>query len=197
MSAGRRCVLDLKAVTETLRGKIASRVTRKIQGFGDRRSEQGIAQGIQHDRKGAFGDVMLVVADRELRDQVPNGIEDRVQGVAIAGKDHPGGKRSGAFFPECVKALVNDHAGVGLTSARSFDSLGDAAVDGIRDRPRQLALKAGCGSEMMEKIGVRAADLRRDSLERHGLRATIDQQLARRGQGGGAAFFGGQAGSSY
>ena len=46
---------------------------------------------------------------------------------------------------------------------------------------------------MMEQVGVGSADLRRDRLERHGLRPLLEQQLAGRVEGGRAAFFGAEA----
>ena len=117
--------------------------------------------------------------------------------VAIAGDDHPGGERAGALLAERIEALVDDHAGVGLAGAGALDRFGNALVDRIRDRLRKLALKPGGGAEMVEQVGVGAADLRGDRLQGHRLRPLVEQQLARRGEGGGAAFFGGQARTSY
>jgi hypothetical protein len=50
---------------------------------------------------------------------------------------------------------------------------------------------------MVQQIGVRPADLRRDGLERYGLGPLCQEQLARRGKRGGPTFFGAEAGSSY
>ncbi len=50
---------------------------------------------------------------------------------------------------------------------------------------------------MMEKIGMRPADLRRDGLQGHGLRALLKQQRSRGFQCGGAALFGVQAFAAY
>ena len=50
---------------------------------------------------------------------------------------------------------------------------------------------------MVEQVGVRPADLRRDGLERHRLWALLEQQPARRGKSGGTAFFRREARSSY
>ena len=50
---------------------------------------------------------------------------------------------------------------------------------------------------MVEQIGVGLADLGRHRLQRHRLRALLDQQRARRLERGGAALFGGQAFASY
>ena len=73
----------------------------------------------------AFGDVALLVADAELGDERPDRIEDRVERVAVAGEDHPGGERAGAFAVERVEGAVDDVAGVGFAGARAFDGFGD------------------------------------------------------------------------
>ena len=53
-----------------------------------------------------------------------------------------------------------------------------------------VALKTGSGAEMVEQIGVGAADLRprRPSASRPA--ALVEQKLPRRAKRGGAAFFG-------
>ena len=50
---------------------------------------------------------------------------------------------------------------------------------------------------MVKQVGMGAVDLRRDRFQGHRLWALIEQQLTRRGEGGGTAFFGGQARTSY
>ena len=74
------------------------------------------------------------MADAELGDEAVDRIEDRVQRVAVAGEDHPGGKRAGAFAAERVEGLIDDVAGVGLAGARAFDgfarwSVTESAID--------------------------------------------------------------------
>ena len=140
---------------------------------------------------------MLLMADGKLGDEPADRIEDRVERVAIAGEDHPRGERTRPFLAERVEALVDDHPRVGFAGAGAFDSLGDAAVDRVRDRFGKFALEPGRRAEVMEKVGVGATDFRRHGLERDALRALVEQQFARRGKGGGAAFFRGEARSSY
>ena len=118
-----------------------------------------------------LGHVVLLVADAQLGDQAVERIEDRVQGVAVAGEDHPRGERSGAFPAERVEGLVDDVAGVGLAGPRELHRFGDARRHRFGDRPGQLGLQPGGRAEMVEEIGVRAADLRRHGLERYRLRA--------------------------
>ena len=105
--------------------------------------------------------MMRVVADRELRDEAADRIEDRVQRIAVAGDDHPGGERPGALLAEGVEALVDDHPGIGLAGAGALDGFGDAAVDRVGDRLGELALKSRGRAEMVEQVGVGPADLRR------------------------------------
>ena len=50
---------------------------------------------------------------------------------------------------------------------------------------------------MVEEVGVRAANLCGHGLESHRLRALLEEQLARGGERCRAAFFRGEAGSSY
>ena len=114
---------------------------------------------------------MILMADAELGDETADRIEDRVQRVAVAGEDHPGGERSGAFLAERVEGPVDDIARVGLAGPRALDRFGDAGRDRIGDRAGKLALKPGGRAEMMEQIGVGPADLRRDGLQRHRRRA--------------------------
>ncbi len=113
-------------MAQALSGKLAGSVARKIERFGDRRAEQRIAERVEHQRQGAFGNMMRLMSDRQLSDQAANRIQDRVQRIAVAGNDHPGGERAGAFLAERVEALVDDHARVALAGSGAFDRIGDA-----------------------------------------------------------------------
>ena len=184
-------------MAEPLGGKLARRISRQIECFGDRGSKQRVAERVQHQGQGAFGDVMCFVADRQLSHQRSDRIEDGVQGIAVAGDDHPGGEGAGALLAERIETLVDDHSRVRLAGPRALDRVGDIRRDRIRDRPRKLALKACSRAEMVEQIGMGSADLGRNGLERNRLWPLIDQQFARRRERGGAAFFRGQARPSY
>jgi len=98
---------------------------------------------------------------------------------------------------ERVEALVDDDSGVGFTQAGPLDRLGDARRHRVRDRLGKRALKPGGRAEVVEQIGVGAANLCRDRLERHPLRPLLEQQLARRGKRGRATLFRAEACSSY
>ena len=87
-------------------------------------------------------------------------------------------------------------ASVSPARARSTDSA-MLAVTEFGDRARKLALKPRGRAEMMEQIGVGAADLRRDRLQGDRRRSLGEQQLARGLERGGPAFFRAQACSSY
>lgn len=190
-------MLGLEAMAKTLGGKFACRIARKTERFGDWRPKKRIAKSVQDQGEGAFSDVVGFVADRELGDEPANGIQNGVEGIAIAGEDHPCGKCSGTFLAEGIETLIDDHARVRLSGAGPFDCIGDTAVDRIGDGFRKLALKSGGGPEMVEQVRMGPSDLAGDSLQRHGLRALFNEELARRAKRGGAAFFRGEAGSSY
>ena len=190
-------MLRFEAVAKALGGELARGIAGKTERKRDFRAEERIAERIQHEREGAFGDVALVMADRKLRDEAVDRIEDRVQRVAIAAEDHPGGQRSGTLAAERIEALIDNHPRVSFTGACAFDRFGDALCNGVGDRPRELALEPGGGAEMMKQIGVSPADLRSDRLQGHGLRPPLNQQLARGGERQGTALFGAEAGTSY
>src|SRR3954454_390229 len=71
-------MLRLQPVTEALSGKLARRIARQAERLGNRRAEQGIPERAQHQRQGAFGNMMVLMADGQLRHQAANRIENRV-----------------------------------------------------------------------------------------------------------------------
>ena len=184
-------------MAQALRGKFPCSVARKTERFGDGRAKQGIAKRVEHQRQRALGDMMVLMADGQLRDEAANGIEDRVQRIAVAGENHPGGKGAGAFAAERVEALVDDYAGVRFSGSGSLHRLADARRHGVGDRLRQLALKAGRRAKMMEKVGVGAAYACCDGLERNCRWPVSQEQLARGFKRGGTAFLRAQAPASY
>jgi hypothetical protein len=174
-------MLGFETVSEALRRKVARRITRQVEGVGDRGPEERIAERVEHQRERALCDVMFLMPDRELGNERTDRIEDRVQRIAIASDDHPGRERSRAFLTERIETLIDDHPGVSLAGAGPLDGIGDAGSDRIRDRPRELPLQAGRRSEMVEKVGVGPTDLGCDRLQRDGLRSLLEQKPARRG----------------
>src|SRR4051812_20043045 len=61
LSAAR--MLRLQPVTEALSSKLAGGMARQPESLRDRRAEEGIAQRAQHERQGAFGHMMVLMAD--------------------------------------------------------------------------------------------------------------------------------------
>ena len=163
-----RPTVDVRARSDgaKLARKLARDIPRQAESLGEGRAKQRIAERVQDQREGGLGDVMLLVADAELSDEAADRVEDWVESVAVAGEDHPGGERAGAFAPERVEGLVDDDSRIGLAGTRAFDRFGDARGDRVGDRAGELALKAGSRAEMMEQVGMGAADPARDSLER-------------------------------
>ena len=190
-------MIDRQPLAEAFGGELAGRVARQTKSIGDGLTEEGIAQCTQHDAKGASSHLVILVADAELGDEGLQGFEDRVQRIAIAGEDHPGGERTGAFAPEGVEGLVDDIARVGLASSGPLDGSGDARGDRVRDGPGKRALQPRRRAEMVEQVGVSAADLGSHGLQGDRLRPTFEQKPARRIDRGGTAFFRAKAGSSY
>lgn len=177
-------VFGIEAVTQALCGKFARGIAGQAQRLGDRRSQQRIPKRIKNKREGAFGDMMSFVADRELRDERANGIEDGIERVPVSAEDHPGRKRSCTFLAERVEALVDDDPRISLAGAGPFNRIGDAAVDRIGDRPGEFALKAGSGAKMVKEIGVGSPDLGGDCFEGDRLRTLFEQNPPRRGKRG-------------
>ena len=190
-------MLGLEPVTKTRRGKFPRGIAGKAQRESDLRSEQGIAERVQHERQRALRDVTFVMADGKLCDQGMDGIENWVQRVAVAGENHPRGERPRTLLAEGVEALVDDDPRIGLARPGALHGVRDAVGDRVGDGFGKLTLETGGRPEMMQEIRVSPADLRGNGLERHGLRSLVEQQLSRGCQGGGTAFFRAETGSSY
>jgi len=181
-------MLHFEAVPKALGREIPRGIAGHAECLGDRRPQQRITQRVEHQRERALGDVMSIVASRQLGDQGTDRIEDRIERVAVAGQDHPRRERAGAFLAERIEALIDDHAGIGLSGASALDGDRDARRDRVGDRLDQLSLKARGGAEMVEQISMGSANLAGDGFQRHRLRTVFQQQLARGSQGGRAAF---------
>ena len=136
-------------------------IARQPERLGDRRAEQRIAERVQHQRERALGDLMsswptLSWATRPR-------IESRIgiERVAVAGEDHPGGERAGAFLPNASKVWSTmTRASASPARARSTASAMLAVTESAIESG-ELGLKAGRRAEMVEQIGVGPADLRR------------------------------------
>ena len=172
-------MLPIEHRAQAFGGGFAGRVAIKPERFGKGRAKQGIANRLEHEPQGRVRDMMFFVTHGEASDQAADRIEDRIQGVAVAGQNHPRGERPGPLAAERVEGHVDDVAGIALTGPGGLDRLGDAAGDALGDRPGELGLKPCGRAEMVEQIGMGAADLGGDRLQRHGLGPVGQQQAAR------------------
>ena len=154
-------------MAQPLGGKFARRVPGKAERFSDRRAEKRVAECVEHERQCAFGNVMILMADRQLGDEIADRIEDGVEGVTVAREDHPGRQCPGAFAAECIETLIHDHTRVGFARAGALDGLGNARGDGIGDRLGEFALQARSRAEMVKEVGVRSPDPGSNGLERY------------------------------
>src|SRR3954471_2928619 len=102
-------------------GDLPRLFARQSESVRHRLAEQRIAQRRKHQPEGDLVDRAILMALAELVDEAVDGVEDRVEGVAIAGKDHPGGERSGALAVEGVEGAVDDLARVGLALALALE----------------------------------------------------------------------------
>lgn len=194
-SPARMC--ELQAMTKTLRRKVARSVPGESEGFGDRRAEERVPEGVEHERQRAFRDVVILMPDGELRDEIADRIEDWIEGVAVAGNDHPGRERTGALASKGVEALVHNNARVRFPGTGALDRLGNARGHRVGNGLREFTLKARCRAEMVEQVGVRSSDLCGDGLQRHCGWPIGEEQLARGVERGGAALLRAQALPSY
>src|SRR3954447_24122426 len=96
-------MVQLEPLAQPIGGEIAGGVAGETQRLGDGCAKQRIAERIQDKRERALGNMMLLMTDSELRYQRAEGVEDRIERVPIAGEDHPGGERAGAFLAERVE----------------------------------------------------------------------------------------------
>jgi len=187
--------LDLRA--QSLGCDFASGLAGKSECIGDRFAKKRITKCQQDEPQGRVGNVMVLVADAELRNEVADRFQDSAERVAIPRQDHPGGEGAGSALAECVEGHVGDIPGVGLAGASFFDCRCDLAVHAVGHEACKLRLKPGCRTEMVEQVGVRLVDLGSDCLERDSLRSTFDQDSACRLERGGTAFFRAEAFASY
>ena len=130
----------------------------------------------------------LVAAHAELGDQSANGLEDRIEGFSVAREDHPGSKRARALSIEGVERAVDKLAGVGLAAPGALDGLGNMSSHALGNVLSKCSLKPGRRAEMMDEVGVGAADSSRYSLQGNGLRPFFQKQPASSTHGGGSAF---------
>ena len=194
-SASRVRRFDL--ATQPVGSDASGRVPFQPQGTGDGTAEKRVTERGEDQPQGRLADMMCLMADAELGDEFPQRLKDGIERVAVARQDHPSGEGAGTFAIERVEGPVDHLARVGLMGAGARDRLGDAAGDTIGDRSCELGLESRRRAEMMEQVGMRAAYLGRDGLERNRLRTLLEKQKPRSFQRGGTALFGVEAFSAY
>ena len=187
--------IELRA--EPLGRGFAGSIVVEPEPLGKNRSEQGIADRLEDQPQGRFGDVMLFVSDGQAGNQRADGIKHRVQGVAVAGEDHPCGQRPGTLAAERVEGHVDNVARVALAGAGGLDGFGDAPGHAFGDGPREFRLEPCRRPKMMKQIGVGPANLGCDRFQGHCLGAMGKQQSPRRFQRDRPAFLGVEAFSTY
>ncbi len=164
---------------EALSGDCPGRIARQAERLGELGAEQGIAQGGEDKPQRALRDMMFLMADGQLLDQRPDRIEDRVQGIAIARQDHPGGEGSRAALAERIEGLVDDLPRVCLPVARALDGIRDLGRHLRTDVAGQSRLQARGRAKVMQEVGVGPADPPRHRLQGDRLWPRFKQQVAR------------------
>ena len=166
------------------------RVSLQPERVGNGSAQEGIAERGEHQPGRGFADVMLLMADTQLRDEGTDRFQDRVERIAVARDDHPCCERAGTLPIEGVEGSIHDLAGIGFMRSGTADGFRDAVGNPVGDGARELCLKASGRSEVMEQVCVGTPDLRSDGLQGHRLRALFEQQQSCRFECRGPAFFG-------
>jgi hypothetical protein len=160
----------LELFPEPARGDAASGIAFQSKCIGDGSAEEGIAQCGEYQPGRGFADMMLLVAHAELGDEHADRFKDRVERIAVPGKDHPRCERARAFTIEGIERPVDDFTSVRLMRSGAPNRLRDSVSHAVRDGPGKLGLQACCRAEMMKEVRMRAPDFCRDRLQRHRLR---------------------------
>ena len=153
-----RVEIEFEAGAQAIGGELAGRFSAKAQGLGNGPSEQRIAERAENQCQCRLGDLVVLVSGRELGYEIVDRFQDRVQGITVAGEDHPRGKSAGTFAVEGIKGHVHDIARVGLAGPSALHGFGDALRHTIGDGARKFPLETGSGAEMVEEVGVRPSD---------------------------------------
>src|SRR5688500_14895881 len=96
---------------------LARLLARQAESARHRPAKQRIAQSGEDQPQRRLMHRAVLVAGAELVDEAVDGVEDRIESVAIAAEDHPGRERSGALAVEGVEGPVDDLARIGLALA--------------------------------------------------------------------------------
>ena len=186
-----------KSRAEAVGSVLARGVGGKAERGGNGLPEQGVADRAKDQAERGFGDMMILVAESQPGDQYADRFEDRVERVAIAGEDHPRRQRPGALLAESVEHAVDDDPGIGFAGTGLLDLDRDQTGDRIGDRAGERALQPRGGAEMVEQIGMGAADAGGNGLQGHRLRALGEQERPGGVERGRAALLLAQAAAFY
>lgn len=181
-------MVEFEAGPQALGRELAGRFAAKTQSLGDGSAEERVAESVEDQRQGRLGDLVIFMARAQLGNEVVDRFEDRVQGIAIAGEDHPRGKSAGAFAVEGIEGHVHDIARVRLAGACTLDGDRDTFGDGVGDCPDKFSLEAGGGPEMMKEVGVGPADFGSDGFKGDGLGTVGEKESPSRLDRGRAAL---------
>ena len=105
------------------RRQLASGIAAEAERLSHGSAEQGIPEGGEDQPQCGLADRAILMAGGELVDQTVDRVEHRVERVAIAREDHPGGERPGAFLVEGVEGPVDHLARIGLAMPRALHGL--------------------------------------------------------------------------
>ena len=161
----------LRAGAQAVGRELARGIAWQAERLGDRSpSRQSPSAARTRPSVTLSRDARALVRRRNLVDQRADRVEDRVERVAIAGEDHPAASAPAPSLPKASK--------VGSTMSRASPRRGARRpIAAVIASPTLSAissasarLEPGGRAEMMEQVGVGAADPRRDRLERHRLR---------------------------
>ena len=178
---------------DLLRGDVARGGAGQAAGAGDFGADQAVADREQDEAQGRLVERAFVAGRADVANDVGDGVGDRFQRFVLAGQHDPGHQFAHALLVEGVEHALDDVAQPGLAAPHPADRLGDRGRHLVRDLVGERAVKPGDAAEMVEQIGVGAADPRGDRFQGDRCDAVLAQQFARRVDRQRAAFLRRQA----
>src|SRR6188472_3779111 len=82
------------------------RIPRQAERLCNLPAKQRISESGEDEPQCRLGHMALVAPHAELCNQGANGLEDRIESLAVAREDHPGGKRARALPVEGIERAV-------------------------------------------------------------------------------------------
>ena len=139
--------------------------------------EQRIAHRDEHEPQGRLGDRPVLMAWRAAgrraggSRRAPGSSASRLPERIIQAASAPA-----PSLPNASKTRSTISIGSASWARARRTAASIAGADPVADQPGERRLQARGRAEMVEQIGVGLADPRRDRLQRHRLRALLDQQ---------------------